>query len=341
MDLSGSIQGAGGVGGLLAVRVHGTGAATYYPTYDGNGNISEYLNTSGVIKAHYEYDPFGNTLAVANLATEDTALKNALAHRFSTKPRDAVTGLYYYGYRFYDPVTGRWPSRDPIGERGGVDLYTFVWNNGISWLDFRGLWGDGNHGNPNAPEATRGHSDFPGNGQVNLEFDYTKEDHTPTTNPFVAPWRHFRPLDDSERDLADACRTCTQFRFERAAHQMQDFFSHFGQGYRTLGRNKCGVDSIGHLDDSIEYWKWQHIIWKRKPNYPEPDNATHYKDAFEAAKGRTQMWVDRWKKCCRPQLDGQGRWFWEPTPGRDEKLCSGPPPPNPWGEKAPAPNFPN
>ena len=135
MDLSGSIQGAGGVGGLLAVRVHSTGAATYYPTYDGNGNVSEYLNASGVIKAHYEYDPFGNTLSVANLATEDTTLKNALAHRFSTKPRDAVTGLYYYGYRWYDPVTGRWPSRDPIGEDGGVNLYGFTENDDINYFD--------------------------------------------------------------------------------------------------------------------------------------------------------------------------------------------------------------
>jgi RHS repeat-associated protein len=47
--------------------------------------------------------------------------------------------LYYYGYRFYDPETGRWPSRDPIGERGGVNLYGFVGNDGINGLDILGL----------------------------------------------------------------------------------------------------------------------------------------------------------------------------------------------------------
>jgi RHS repeat-associated protein len=46
--------------------------------------------------------------------------------------------LRYYGYRYYDPVTGRWPSRDPIGERGGVNLYAFVYNNAFVWLDFLG-----------------------------------------------------------------------------------------------------------------------------------------------------------------------------------------------------------
>jgi hypothetical protein len=57
---------------------------------------------------------------------------------------DATTGLYYYGYRFYDPETGRWPSRDPIEEEGGVNLYAFVRNNAINLFDPFGLksWKD-------------------------------------------------------------------------------------------------------------------------------------------------------------------------------------------------------
>jgi uncharacterized protein RhaS with RHS repeats len=43
-----------------------------------------------------------------------------------------------YGYRYYDPLTGRWPSRDPIGERGGKNLYGFVDNDGISNWDYLG-----------------------------------------------------------------------------------------------------------------------------------------------------------------------------------------------------------
>jgi RHS repeat-associated protein len=45
-----------------------------------------------------------------------------------------------YGYRWYDPLNGRWPSRDPIEERGGVNLYGFVQNNSINLFDYFGLW---------------------------------------------------------------------------------------------------------------------------------------------------------------------------------------------------------
>ena len=45
----------------------------------------------------------------------------------------------YYGYRYYDPVTGRWPSKDPIREQGGVNLYGFVGNCSISTSDYLGL----------------------------------------------------------------------------------------------------------------------------------------------------------------------------------------------------------
>jgi integrase/recombinase XerD len=46
--------------------------------------------------------------------------------------------LTYYGYRFYDPVTGRWPSRDSIAENGGINLYAFVFNNAVEFADLFG-----------------------------------------------------------------------------------------------------------------------------------------------------------------------------------------------------------
>ena len=49
--------------------------------------------------------------------------------------------LHFYGYRYYDPVTGRWPSRDPIGERGGINVYEFVKNNPTNLTDSVGLSG--------------------------------------------------------------------------------------------------------------------------------------------------------------------------------------------------------
>jgi RHS repeat-associated protein len=131
LDLSGTLQGAGGVGGLLAEK---QGGSYFYPTYDGNGNVSEYLAADGTTSAHFEYDPFGNTTV-----DTDSATTPLFAYRFSTKPLDFETGLYYYGYRYYDPLTGRWKSRDPIEEQGGVNLYVFVANDGVNRFDVFGL----------------------------------------------------------------------------------------------------------------------------------------------------------------------------------------------------------
>jgi RHS repeat-associated protein len=133
-DLSGSPQGAGGVGGLLCEsQISNSQISNFYPTYDGNGNVSEYLAADGSTAAHFEYDPFGNTVVI-------TDTNNQFAYRFSTKPLDQVTGLYYYGYRYYDPLTGRWPSRDPIEEEGAVNLYGFVGNNGVNGWDILGQY---------------------------------------------------------------------------------------------------------------------------------------------------------------------------------------------------------
>jgi len=91
--------------------------------------VSEVIDGSGNIAAHYEYDPFGNAV----VATGSSVASNPW--RFSTKPVDAETGYSYYGYRYYSPVDGRWVNRDPIEEKGGVNLYGFVANNPVTNID--------------------------------------------------------------------------------------------------------------------------------------------------------------------------------------------------------------
>ncbi|MGI6494683.1 MAG: RHS repeat-associated core domain-containing protein [Kiritimatiellia bacterium] len=129
-DLSGTLQGAGGVGGLLAVQMGGT---WYFPFYDNNGNIIAYADESGAIVAEYTYDAFGRTIAATG------SLADAFRHRFSTKYYDAEIGLYYYGYRFCAPELMRWLSRDPIGERGGANVYAFTANSPLERVDPLGL----------------------------------------------------------------------------------------------------------------------------------------------------------------------------------------------------------
>jgi RHS repeat-associated protein len=109
-DLSGTRQGAGGIGGLLC-RVSSSGAhPVLLYCYDGNGNVVNLADGNGAVVAGYTYDPFGRTVAMHGPAAP------ANAYRFSTKPVDDVFGLYYYGYRYYSPGLGRWLSRDPIEE---------------------------------------------------------------------------------------------------------------------------------------------------------------------------------------------------------------------------------
>ena len=128
-DVSGTLQGAGGVGGLLFEQVH-YGGKTLAAGYDLNGNVTAMVDmATGNPAAQYEYGPFGELIR----ASGEFAELNPF--RFSTKYQDGESGLLYYGYRYYNPVTGRWLSRDPIGERGGLNLNAFVKNSAINYVD--------------------------------------------------------------------------------------------------------------------------------------------------------------------------------------------------------------
>jgi len=137
-DLSGSLQGAGGIGGLLA-RTHGYSGGSWsthsYYHADALGNVSYLINSSQSMVASYKYDPYGRTISSSG------TLASANVMRFSSKlAMDASSmGLYYYGYRFYEPKQGRWVNRDPIGEGGGDDLYGFVRNWPMNGNDRLGL----------------------------------------------------------------------------------------------------------------------------------------------------------------------------------------------------------
>jgi RHS repeat-associated protein len=142
-DLSGTLDGAGGIGGLLARSRHATSSPyavngnSFYHA-DGNGNVTYLASSSGGTGAAYRYDPFGRWWA------QTGPYASANGWRFSSKPWVAhngsnTDGLYYYGYRFYDPLTQRWLNRDPIEEQGGLNLYGFVGNDAISRIDPFGL----------------------------------------------------------------------------------------------------------------------------------------------------------------------------------------------------------
>jgi RHS repeat-associated protein len=127
LDLSGTLQGAGTIGGILDMSLAGTNVVC---AYDANGNLTDLVGAYG--GAHYEYDPYGNTIAKTGV------LADANPFRFSTKYLDDESSLYYYGYRYYQPESGRWLSRDPIQERGGRNLYAFALNAPGNYVDTYG-----------------------------------------------------------------------------------------------------------------------------------------------------------------------------------------------------------
>jgi len=140
-DLSGTLAGAGGIGGLLA-RSHGYSGGNWsshnFYHADGNGNVTALVNSGGALQASYKYDPYGRYLAGGG------ALAGANVLRFSSKPwvgfaGSTSSGLYYYGYRFYDPYLQRWVNRDPLGEKADRNLYRFAACNPLRYYDPYGL----------------------------------------------------------------------------------------------------------------------------------------------------------------------------------------------------------
>ncbi len=132
LDLSGSLQGAGGTGGLLAMTENPSSTHSYYHA-DGNGNITMLINLYQLPVGKYGYDSFGNPLWESGTK----AFVNPFW--FSSQIYDSDTGFLQYLYRIYIPELDRWLNRDPIQEQGGINLYGYANNNPISYSDIMGL----------------------------------------------------------------------------------------------------------------------------------------------------------------------------------------------------------
>jgi len=106
--------------------------------------------------AKYDYSPFGETLTQAGEMAEE------FSFRFSTKYWDKEISLYNYGFRPCSPSQGGWINRDPIGEKGGINLYVFTRNNGINEIDYLGYSTIGWDGKINVT--------LPLNPEINISF---------------------------------------------------------------------------------------------------------------------------------------------------------------------------
>src|SRR5690625_2532982 len=130
LDVTGTPQGAGGVGGLLWSE---TATHTFAASADANSNIIAWVETATLsVSGRADYGAFGEPVMRTGAARE-------MPFGFSTKYTDFETDLLYYGYRYYSPSMGRFLNRDPIEEEGGLNLYAFVGNDPMNRWDYLGL----------------------------------------------------------------------------------------------------------------------------------------------------------------------------------------------------------
>ena len=109
----------------------------YYYTRDKLGSIREMTDSSGAIRARYDYDPYGRLTKLSG----DLDSSFTYAGYFNHAP----SGLYSTLYRFYSPDLGRWISRDPLPDaemKQGPNLYGYVGNNPLRWIDPLGLYAE-------------------------------------------------------------------------------------------------------------------------------------------------------------------------------------------------------
>jgi RHS repeat-associated protein len=112
-------------------RIGGTDAGNYYYTRDHLGSVREVTGATGTLQGQYDYDAWGNSVVTKGKMQVDFGYTGHYFHQPSR--------LNLALYRVYSPNLGRWISRDPIEEAGGVNLYRYVSNNPVGLIDRLGL----------------------------------------------------------------------------------------------------------------------------------------------------------------------------------------------------------
>ncbi|KPA13256.1 RHS repeat-associated core domain protein [Candidatus Magnetomorum sp. HK-1] len=119
----------------------GTDGKDYHYHYDGIGNTVAITDQDEEIVNLYAYSPYGEVLYSIE------TVPNSFKYVGKEGVMDDGNGLYYMRARYYDPMLGRFISRDPIGHEGGLNLYAYAGNNPVMFVDPSGLyvvfWGAG------------------------------------------------------------------------------------------------------------------------------------------------------------------------------------------------------
>ncbi len=135
-----------GIDNALSMTVYGTATNTYYYLKDHLNSVLALTDSAGQVVEQYRYDAWGRTTVYD--VSGSPLNQSAYGNRYCWQGREYSwkTGLYYFRARWYDPVTGRWLSNDPIGISGGLNQYVFCANNPVNFTDPFGLCSDSDDG---------------------------------------------------------------------------------------------------------------------------------------------------------------------------------------------------
>ncbi len=130
-----------GTNSLVARYTHGPGidepiavtkgSNTFFYHQDGLGSVTDLTDSAGATAKSYSYDAYGNILESPGTVEQP--------YMYTGREFDSESGLYYYRARYYDPSTGRFLQKDPVGLTGGINSYGYVINNPVNLIDPFGL----------------------------------------------------------------------------------------------------------------------------------------------------------------------------------------------------------
>jgi RHS repeat-associated protein len=102
-------------------------ATTSFYNADGLGTVTSLANASGTLAQTYTFDSFGKQISSGGSLTNP--------FQYASREFDSEPSLYFMRARYFNPKTGRFVSEDPIGFRGGVNFYSYSFNDSVNLID--------------------------------------------------------------------------------------------------------------------------------------------------------------------------------------------------------------
>jgi len=248
------------------------GANNFFYHQDGLGSVMNLTDATGNISKGYTYRSFGEIHQETGNLTQPFT--------FTGREYDAENGLYYYRARYYDPKAGRFLTKDPIGFAGGdVNLYRYVQNNPVNWVDPLGLYDEEVHYYLTYRLSLR--AGFTDNEALIIALANQGMDER-----FTNPWNvllgatplHFMPREYARRGLEQAlCKKNLKY-FGQFLHVLQDSYSHEGYKWYTGG----------------------HILDRHAPDRYSPDDPRD-QAMYEETLKYLRMFEDRYRIKIRTQ----------------------------------------